>query len=91
MAYRTPVTTVEHIHKAPKPEGTRLCPGYAGGVEWNGPALDPANQNLIVGAVDVCFIVKLECFKANIQAWRSRLGWKSCPARWSRHGLDHRR
>ena len=59
VAYRTPVTTVEHIHKAPKPEGTRLCPGYAGGVEWNGPALDPANQNLIVGAVDVCFIVKL--------------------------------
>lgn len=60
VAYRTPVTTVEHIHKAPKPEGSRLCPGYAGGVEWNGPALDPVNQNLIVGAVDVCFIVKLK-------------------------------
>jgi alcohol dehydrogenase (cytochrome c) len=59
VAYRVPVTTVEHIHKLPKPEGTRLCPGYAGGVEWNGPALDPVNQNLIVGAVDVCFIVKL--------------------------------
>lgn len=60
VAYRTPVTTVEHVHKAPKPEGSRLCPGYAGGVEWNGPALDPVNQNLIVGAVDVCFIVKLK-------------------------------
>lgn len=60
VAYRTPVTTVEHIHKAPKPEGSRLCPGYAGGVEWNGPALDPVNHNLIVGAVDVCFIVKLK-------------------------------
>jgi len=59
VVYRTPVTTVEHIHKAPKPEGSRICPGFAGGVEWNGPALDPANQNLIVGAVDVCFIVKL--------------------------------
>lgn len=60
MVYRVPVTTVEHIHKLPKPEGTRLCPGFAGGVEWNGPALDSANQNLIVGAVDVCFIVKLK-------------------------------
>jgi alcohol dehydrogenase (cytochrome c) len=57
--YRTPVTTVEHIHKQPKPEGSRLCPGFAGGVEWNGPAMDPVNQNLVVGAVDVCFMVKL--------------------------------
>jgi alcohol dehydrogenase (cytochrome c) len=57
--FRTPVTTVEHIHKQPTPQGARLCPGYAGGVEWNGPALDKLNNNLIVGAVDVCFIVKL--------------------------------
>jgi len=58
-AYRVPVTTVEHIYKRPKPEGSRMCPGYAGGVEWNGPALDKLNNSLIVGAVDVCFIVKL--------------------------------
>jgi alcohol dehydrogenase (cytochrome c) len=72
VAYRVPVTTVEHIHKLPKPEGTRLCPGYAGGVEWNGPALDPDNQNLIVGAVDVCFIVKLNAsatYKAGDADW----------------------
>jgi alcohol dehydrogenase (cytochrome c) len=36
----------------------RICPGYAGGVEWNGPALDRLNNTLITGAVDVCFIVK---------------------------------
>jgi alcohol dehydrogenase (cytochrome c) len=36
-----------------------MCPGYAGGVEWNGPALDPQNRTLVTGAVDVCFIVKL--------------------------------
>jgi alcohol dehydrogenase (cytochrome c) len=57
--FRTPVTTVEHIHKQPSPQGSRLCPGYAGGVEWNGPAVDPVNGNLITGAVDICFIVKL--------------------------------
>ncbi len=57
--FRTPVTTVEQIHKEPSASGSRLCPGYAGGVEWNGPALDRLNNNLIVGAVDICFIVKL--------------------------------
>jgi alcohol dehydrogenase (cytochrome c) len=57
--FRTPVTTVEQIPKAPSREGSRMCPGYAGGVEWNGPALDRLNNNLIVGAVDICFIVKL--------------------------------
>jgi alcohol dehydrogenase (cytochrome c) len=59
LVFRVPVTTVEHIHKKPTTQGARLCPGYAGGVEWNGPAMDRLNNNLIVGAVDVCFIVKL--------------------------------
>jgi alcohol dehydrogenase (cytochrome c) len=37
----------------------RMCPGYAGGVEWNGPALDAPNHSLVTGSVDACFIVKL--------------------------------
>jgi alcohol dehydrogenase (cytochrome c) len=59
VIFRTPVTTVEHVHKAPTPAGVRVCPGYAGGVEWNGPALDRLNKTLVTGAVDICFIVKL--------------------------------
>ena len=59
VVFRTPVTTVEEIHAKPSTEGSRMCPGYAGGVEWNGPALDKLNNNLIVGAVDICFIVTL--------------------------------
>jgi alcohol dehydrogenase (cytochrome c) len=59
VVFRTPVTTVEHIYQKPSPEGSKMCPGYAGGVEWNGPGLDPANKLLVVGAVDVCFMVKL--------------------------------
>ena len=59
QVFRTAVTTVEDLVKAPSKEPQRLCPGYAGGVEWNGPALDKLNNTLIVGAVDVCFIVKL--------------------------------
>jgi alcohol dehydrogenase (cytochrome c) len=57
--FRTPVTTIEQAPPNPTTEGVRTCPGYAGGVEWNGPALDRLNKTLITGAVDVCFIVKL--------------------------------
>jgi PQQ-dependent dehydrogenase (methanol/ethanol family) len=57
--FRTPVTTIVQAPKNPTAEGIRTCPGYAGGVEWNGPALDRLNNTLVVGAVDVCFMVKL--------------------------------
>jgi mono/diheme cytochrome c family protein len=43
----------------PTTTGVRACPGYAGGVEWNGPALDRLNNTLVTGSVDVCFKVKL--------------------------------
>jgi alcohol dehydrogenase (cytochrome c) len=62
--FRTPVTTVETIPADPPPQGARMCPGYAGGVEWNGPALDARNNQLIVGSVDICFNVKLAPPKA---------------------------
>jgi alcohol dehydrogenase (cytochrome c) len=57
--FRTPVTTIIQAPKDPTKEGIKTCPGYAGGVEWNGPALDRFTNALIVGAVDVCFLVKL--------------------------------
>jgi alcohol dehydrogenase (cytochrome c) len=57
--FHTPVTTIETAPKMPTTAGVRTCPGYAGGVEWNGPALDRLNNTLITGSVDVCFIVKL--------------------------------
>lgn len=57
--FRTPVTTIVPAPKNPSREGIRVCPGYGGGVEWNGPALDRLNKLLITGAVDACFIVKL--------------------------------
>jgi alcohol dehydrogenase (cytochrome c) len=57
--FRVPVTTVEPGPKMPTKEGNRMCPGYAGGVEWNGPAFDRLNHSLVTGAVDACFTVKL--------------------------------
>ncbi len=56
--FRTPVTTFEGYHKGATAQGVRICPGYAGGVEWNGPTLDRLNNTLITGSVDACFIVK---------------------------------
>lgn len=56
--FRTPVTTIEGPYKGPTPAGIRICPGYAGGVEWNGPALDLKESTLVTGSVDACFIVK---------------------------------
>jgi alcohol dehydrogenase (cytochrome c) len=57
--FHTPVTTIETRPDNPTASGVRTCPGYAGGVEWNGPALDRLNNSLVTGSVDVCFIVKL--------------------------------
>jgi PQQ-dependent dehydrogenase (methanol/ethanol family) len=59
QVFRVPVTTIERMPKQPTKEGMRMCPGYAGGVEWNGPAYDRLNNALVTGAVDACFIVKL--------------------------------
>jgi alcohol dehydrogenase (cytochrome c) len=58
LLFRTAVTTVQSYPKAATTAGVRICPGYAGGVEWNGPALDRLNNTLVTGAVDACFIVK---------------------------------
>ena len=60
MVFRTPVTTIDNPYDGPSRETMRICPGIAGGVEWNGPALDQVNGNLIVGAVDICFVMTLE-------------------------------
>jgi alcohol dehydrogenase (cytochrome c) len=35
-------------------QGLRVCPGFLGGVQWNGPALNPATNLLYVPAVDWC-------------------------------------
>jgi alcohol dehydrogenase (cytochrome c) len=52
--YATPVTTIKDADKAVTPEGISVCPGALGGVEWNGPAFNPASNLLYVGAVDRC-------------------------------------
>jgi alcohol dehydrogenase (cytochrome c) len=47
----------ENDERAPGPEPMRMCPGGAGGAEWNGPAYSPVSRRLYVNAVDWCMTV----------------------------------
>ena len=58
MLFKTPVTTIKNSDARPTPAGVRVCPGPLGGVEWNGPAVDPESRTIYVGAVDYCFTIK---------------------------------
>ena len=60
LSFQTAVTTVNGPDnlKMPPPAGVTHCPGYLGGVEWNGPAFDPTDQSIFVGAVDWCMVFK---------------------------------
>lgn len=53
-AFKVPITTILNADKDPTPQGIRACPGVLGGVEWNGPAFDPATRTIFVGSVDWC-------------------------------------
>ena len=57
-AFKVPITTILNADKDPTPAGVRACPGVLGGVEWNGPAFDPASQTIYVGSVDWCATFK---------------------------------
>jgi len=58
VLFKTPVTTIENSGARPTPAGVRVCPGPLGGVEWNGPAVDPRSRTIYVGSVDFCFTVQ---------------------------------
>jgi PQQ-dependent dehydrogenase (methanol/ethanol family) len=57
--FQVAVTTMFNVDAPLKLEGTRVCPGVNGGVEWNGPAHSPRTGLLYVPAVDWCTIFKL--------------------------------
>jgi alcohol dehydrogenase (cytochrome c) len=56
VVFKTAVTTIDNAGTRPPPGGL-ACPGPLGGVEWNGPAVDPASRVIYVGAVDFCQII----------------------------------
>jgi alcohol dehydrogenase (cytochrome c) len=58
VLFKTPVTTIKNAGARPTVEGVEACPGPLGGVEWNGPAVDPHSRAIFVGSVDYCFLLK---------------------------------
>ena len=60
LVYKAAVTTIVGNEAKVTPEGVHVCPGALGGVQWNGPAFDPQQKAIIVGAVDWCGTFKSE-------------------------------
>jgi alcohol dehydrogenase (cytochrome c) len=54
VLWETAVTTQDNRDAPVTVEGTHACPGVLGGVEWNGPAYNPAAHMLYTPAVDWC-------------------------------------
>jgi PQQ-dependent dehydrogenase (methanol/ethanol family) len=57
--FEVPVTRMLNVDAPLTPEGTRVCPGVNGGVEWNGPSHSPRTGLLYVSSVDWCTTFKL--------------------------------
>jgi alcohol dehydrogenase (cytochrome c) len=50
------VTTQDNAGLPLTPEGIHMCPGYLGGVQWNGPAFNPGTGLLYVPSIDWCSV-----------------------------------
>jgi alcohol dehydrogenase (cytochrome c) len=50
------VTTIKNADEPLTADGVHVCPGYLGGVQWNGPAYNPDTGLLYVPAVDWCSV-----------------------------------
>jgi alcohol dehydrogenase (cytochrome c) len=58
--YKTPVTTLLNVDTPLSADKeTRFCPGVQGGVEWNGPAFNPAANLIFTNSIDWCYNLKL--------------------------------
>jgi PQQ-dependent dehydrogenase (methanol/ethanol family) len=57
LLFRVPITTIENEDAPATAAGIHICPGFGGGAEWNGPALDPVNNTLVTGSVDWCMTI----------------------------------
>lgn len=56
LSAKTAVSLIDNPAPKPTPEGGRKCPGYLGGVEWNGPAWDPIHHRVYVGSTEWCMM-----------------------------------
>ena len=57
--YEVPLISTDGQDDPVTVEGTKVCPNWSGGSQWSGPAYLPANNMLVVNAVDWCGIATL--------------------------------
>lgn len=55
--YEAEVARRENVDAPVVETGTYACPGFLGGVEWNGPALHPGEGLLVTPAVNYCMTI----------------------------------
>jgi PQQ-dependent dehydrogenase (methanol/ethanol family) len=58
LIYKVQTTTIRNEDKRVTTKGLEACPGSLGGTQWNGPALDPGENAIVVGAVDWCSFLR---------------------------------
>lgn len=54
LLFQTAITKIENAGVPASKKGVHICPGFAGGVEWNGPTVDRLNKNVVTGVTDWC-------------------------------------
>ncbi len=59
LLYKVKTTSFKNADVAPTQDGTRVCPGITGGVEWYGPTYDPEGNAIFVNSVDWCTTYRL--------------------------------
>jgi alcohol dehydrogenase (cytochrome c) len=55
---RVEVTEHSNADVAPTASGVHVCPGWLGGVEWNGAAYSPIDKMLFINSVHLCGVYK---------------------------------
>ena len=96
--WETPVTTLLNVREPVTSAGVHVCPGVLGGVEWSGPAYDPAAGVVVVPAVDWCSTFKVAdtvrltpgenylggtvAFDSSSQGWLTAVDATSGAVRW---------
>ncbi|WBX83762.1 PQQ-binding-like beta-propeller repeat protein [Sphingosinicella microcystinivorans] len=59
LAFKQAVTTIRNRGARLSEKPVEICPGALGGMQWNGPALDPTANLMITGSVDYCSTIAL--------------------------------
>ena len=76
----------DHMFSPPSEEGTLIFPGFDGGAEWGGPAIDPINNKLYINSNEMPWILTMKKV-SNSSSQGMNIYNKQCLMC---HGIDHK-